>query len=367
MPVFSPISSTQIGSRGITNSNEAPLAGLIRQYPQLAQYAGQLGLTTDPNSLYGYTNAPPMLYPNQPGMGISTLQNTPPILEGIDPSAAESVTGQFVSGNPNLGSSVGLEQSRGRGQQVGPQAVGRAPLTRPPVEAGRVAMPQPAPAPKAPPVAPPGQIAPHGTINPGTGGPSGAPGTGGPSGAPGTGGPSGAPGAGGPSAGNADGSAPGGGGDSGAPGAPSGSPSGSGSSSGAAGTGDSPDGGGPGDAGDGGGGGGGGGGGKMICTALNDHGYFAPGIWEVDEEFGRIVKALRPDIVHGYQRWAGPLARAMRRNRWLMRLTALVVRPWAHEMAFVMGARPKGSRLGRLLMRAGLPVCGWLGRSRRSR
>lgn len=147
------------------------------------------------------------------------------------------------------------------------------------------------------------------------------------------------------------------GGSSGVPGDPGGVGSGQ---SGPAGAGVA----GPGSAGptgdDGGGGGGGGGdGGSLICTELRRQGLMDDATWQADEQFGSYVSR---EVRSGYQLWARPLARGMTRSRLLTNVVACLALPWAREMAYLMGARRRGSLLGRFLMFVGLPLCTALGR-----
>lgn len=112
--------------------------------------------------------------------------------------------------------------------------------------------------------------------------------------------------------------------------------------------------------GDGGGGAGGGGAaGTVICTELKRQGYLDACVWTADAEFGRMQsRATRA----GYHLWAAPVARGMARSRVLTVVVASLAVPWAKEMAFQMGVRPHGSRLGRVVMAIGLPLCTFLGR-----
>ena len=69
-------------------------------------------------------------------------------------------------------------------------------------------------------------------------------------------------------------------------------------------------------------------------------------------------------MLEGYWRWGKPVARAMATRPWLTSLIWCVARPWSAEMAYQMGARAQGSRLGRLIMALGTPLCAWLGKER---
>lgn len=110
-----------------------------------------------------------------------------------------------------------------------------------------------------------------------------------------------------------------------------------------------------------GGGGGGGGGSSVICSELRRQGLMDDLIWAADERFGGLqTRAVRD----GYRCWAQYIARGMKRSPRLTRIVSRLAIPWAHEMAYLMGARSRGSRLGRALMFAGLPFCAFLGKLR---
>lgn len=111
---------------------------------------------------------------------------------------------------------------------------------------------------------------------------------------------------------------------------------------------------GPGDAGGSGGGGGAGDGGSVICSELYRQGLMDKVTWIADEQFGRL---LPRETLIGYQIWARPVAQAMAKSPLLTALVALAARPWVHEMAYQMGARSRGSWIGRVMMKLGVPVC----------
>ena len=109
------------------------------------------------------------------------------------------------------------------------------------------------------------------------------------------------------------------------------------------------------------GGGDGGGGSKVICTELHRLGLLPEYVWRADLAY---AKQVDPQTYRGYLRWAPTMVRWSRRSRLFRALMAPVALCWAREMAFRMGARPDGSRVGAGLMRLGEPLCHWLGRPR---
>lgn len=108
----------------------------------------------------------------------------------------------------------------------------------------------------------------------------------------------------------------------------------------------------------GGAGGAGGAGSSVICSELRRQGYLSATIWAADEAFGRAQSRATRD---GYWLWAAPIARGMVRSRVLTVVVAALAIPWALEMAYQMGVRERGNRLGRVVMAIGLPLCKFLG------
>jgi len=101
---------------------------------------------------------------------------------------------------------------------------------------------------------------------------------------------------------------------------------------------------------------------KVICAELHRQGLMAEEIFEADEAFGRYLRDNHPDVLLGYHSWAKPLVSWMRKSRTVTAAVNLVATPWTYEMAYLMGAREKGSTAGKVLMFIGIPACRVLGR-----
>jgi hypothetical protein len=86
--------------------------------------------------------------------------------------------------------------------------------------------------------------------------------------------------------------------------------------------------------------------------------------WAADQQFGRRLLAEDPDALSGYHAWARPVVRMMKASPLALRVVWLIARPWAKEMARLSGIGD-GSRVGRLMLRFGLPVCRAIGRCAR--
>jgi hypothetical protein len=109
-------------------------------------------------------------------------------------------------------------------------------------------------------------------------------------------------------------------------------------------------------------GGGAGGAGSVICTQLFKQGLLPREVFRADQAYGAMLIRTRPEVMAGYHFWAMPIVRAMKRHRWIAKLAAPIVRPWAQHMAHEMGANCADNAFGRVLMSAFLPICGWIGR-----
>ncbi len=117
--------------------------------------------------------------------------------------------------------------------------------------------------------------------------------------------------------------------------------------------------------------GGGGGGGvgwgwshpTVICAELHRQGLMDETIFEADEAFGRYLGDNDRDVLLGYQLWAKPVVKWMRRSRTATKIVASLATPWSYEMAYRVGARDKGTVEGKILMFIGVPVCRAIGRA----
>lgn len=96
----------------------------------------------------------------------------------------------------------------------------------------------------------------------------------------------------------------------------------------------------------------------VICTELHRQGYLSDAIYKADQEFGG---TLPHEVLRGYHGWALPWVKVMRASTLAARLTWLVARPWSQHMAFKMGVVEKDSRIGRIVMNVGLPLCEFMG------
>ena len=99
----------------------------------------------------------------------------------------------------------------------------------------------------------------------------------------------------------------------------------------------------------------------VLCGALHSHGLLPDEVYRSDQEYGRELERNDPDVMRGYHAWASPIARLMRRCRTLSAVLSVLILPWAHEI------HGSSNWLGRLYVRAGIPVCRWIGKRIRKR
>jgi hypothetical protein len=105
----------------------------------------------------------------------------------------------------------------------------------------------------------------------------------------------------------------------------------------------------------GGGGGGGGGGGRVICTHFYRKGEMSRDMWRSDLEF--TFKNLSPTTVRGYQYWAIPYVKLMRKSKLAENIMRPLAMHRAQELSYQMGRSPKGSLFGKVVRLIGEPIC----------
>lgn len=126
--------------------------------------------------------------------------------------------------------------------------------------------------------------------------------------------------------------------------------------------------------------GGGGGDCKIICAKLNQLGFFEDDINAADQKFGAYLRDNHPEIFNGYLAWAQTVVDWMEghgpkvipfiskdtHSRIEQQLTIKylnkLARPWAEEMAYMMGVRKHSSLAGKIIMAVGLPICWAVGK-----
>lgn len=103
-----------------------------------------------------------------------------------------------------------------------------------------------------------------------------------------------------------------------------------------------------------------GGGGSAICTEMHRQGYLSDRVMQLDDQFRKSVDA---DTVRGYQIWAFPFARLMRKSRILSRITAPFALSWAFTMAASLAPTEFKPRfIGKCMMAVGKPICKLIGK-----
>ena len=76
---------------------------------------------------------------------------------------------------------------------------------------------------------------------------------------------------------------------------------------------------------------------KVICAELYRQGLLEKEIFELDEEFGRHLRKVNPDIINGYHQWALPLVSLMQRSIVASHIIKFIARPVIKHIAYQMG------------------------------
>lgn len=105
--------------------------------------------------------------------------------------------------------------------------------------------------------------------------------------------------------------------------------------------------------------GGGGFGGRVICTHFYKKGKIDRETWRADLEF--TARHLSETTVRGYQYWAIPYVKLMRRSRVAERVMYPIAIHRANEIAYQLGLRKRGSLRGKAVRVIMEPLCFILG------
>lgn len=120
---------------------------------------------------------------------------------------------------------------------------------------------------------------------------------------------------------------------------------------------------------------------KIICTKLHELGYLPDYIYEADEKFGEYLRTNDPYAYYGYVKWASVVVDWMEKDGpqcmfWIrdkekrgeaQRKMAIawarrIATPWAHHMAYLMGAEKTDNKAGRLIMKTGMFISRMIGK-----
>lgn len=103
--------------------------------------------------------------------------------------------------------------------------------------------------------------------------------------------------------------------------------------------------------------------GTVLCTELLRQGKLDPQIYE--KECVYVDKHITNEEYIGYRIIADPVVKIMRKSEKFTYLISPLIRAFAMEMASRIDAGIKGSRLGKVILKVGLPVCRYVFRTRR--
>ena len=95
---------------------------------------------------------------------------------------------------------------------------------------------------------------------------------------------------------------------------------------------------------------------KVICAELYRQGLLEKEIFELDEEFGRHLRKVDPDIINGYHQWALPLVFLMQRSIVASHIIKIIARPVVKHIAYQMGY-PSKTYLGHAMFTVGKYIC----------
>lgn len=99
-------------------------------------------------------------------------------------------------------------------------------------------------------------------------------------------------------------------------------------------------------------------GGTVICTELHRQGILNNETYLADSAYGNM---LPREVLIGYQSWAIPLTKLMRKSILLTHVVSWIAIPWAKEMAYRMEVRQHGHIIGKVVNFIGIPLCGLIG------
>ena len=97
------------------------------------------------------------------------------------------------------------------------------------------------------------------------------------------------------------------------------------------------------------------GGGRVICTELNRQGFLPDYILKLDNQ--HCDKYIDKETYIGYLLWAVPVVKLMKRFKLITQLVRPIAVSFSYECAHIMDKQYKGSILGRLVMKFGIPIC----------
>lgn len=99
----------------------------------------------------------------------------------------------------------------------------------------------------------------------------------------------------------------------------------------------------------------GGGSSRVICTHFYRKGMMERDLWRADLEF--TFQNLSARTVRGYQAWAIPYVRLMRKSPLAERIMYPLAYHRAKELSYQLGKTAKGSLRGKLVRLIGEPIC----------
>ena len=105
------------------------------------------------------------------------------------------------------------------------------------------------------------------------------------------------------------------------------------------------------------------GGGTVICTELNRQGYLPDEVLECERQY--VDKFIDSEVYQGYRIMADPVVRLMQKSKVFTKIVKPLGCAFAYEMAHRVNESIKGSKLGKMILKIGIPLCKIVARNRR--
>jgi hypothetical protein len=102
---------------------------------------------------------------------------------------------------------------------------------------------------------------------------------------------------------------------------------------------------------------------KIICTALYFQGLMPESIYQLDQEYGRILMKEDPYVMKGYHLWARPIAHKILDSESFAKIVKPFAMPWAIEIAYRAGQLEQGHWWGKVLLDVGVPISRLVGKT----
>jgi len=101
-----------------------------------------------------------------------------------------------------------------------------------------------------------------------------------------------------------------------------------------------------------------GGGGSVICTELHRQGYLTDEEYVLDTKYQDYIDLY---TYRGYREFADPIVKKMKKSERFTKLVYFIAKPVIKEMTSCVDVKRKGSYIGKILLKIGIPYFRWKG------